>query len=28
MMEAIRSSESPVLTRAIRHHIPQDGVLR
>jgi hypothetical protein len=27
MMEAIRSSEASVLTRAIRHNIPEDGVL-
>jgi hypothetical protein len=28
MMEAIRSSETSVLTRATRHKIPEDGVLR
>jgi hypothetical protein len=27
MMEALRSSETPVLTRATRHNIPDDGVL-
>jgi hypothetical protein len=27
MMEAIGSSEMPVLTRATRHHIPKDGIL-
>jgi hypothetical protein len=27
MMEAIRSSETLVLTRATRHHIPEDGIL-
>jgi hypothetical protein len=27
MMEAIRSSETSVLTRAIRRHIPEDGIL-
>jgi hypothetical protein len=28
MMEAISSSESPVLTRATRRSIPEDGILR
>jgi hypothetical protein len=27
MMEAIRSSETSVLTRAARRHIPEDGIL-
>jgi hypothetical protein len=27
MMEAIRSSETPVLSRATRRKIPEDGVL-
>jgi hypothetical protein len=27
MMEAILSSETMVLTRAKRHHIPEDGIL-
>jgi formyltetrahydrofolate hydrolase len=27
MMEAIRSCETSVLARAIRHHIPKDGIL-
>jgi hypothetical protein len=27
MMEAIHSSKSSVLTRATRHHIPEDGIL-
>jgi hypothetical protein len=27
MMEAIRSSETSVLTAATRHHIPDDGTL-
>jgi hypothetical protein len=27
MMEAIRSSETSVLTRAARHSIPEDGIL-
>jgi hypothetical protein len=26
--QAIRSSETPVLTRSTRRHIPEDGVLR
>jgi hypothetical protein len=25
MMEAIRSSETSILTRATRHHFPEDG---
>jgi hypothetical protein len=28
MMEAIRSSETSVLTRAAGRHIPEDGILR
>jgi hypothetical protein len=28
MMEAMDSSETSVLTRAIRRHIPEDGILR
>jgi hypothetical protein len=27
MMEKIRSYETQVLTRATRHHIPEDGIL-
>jgi hypothetical protein len=27
MMEAIYFSETPVFTRAMRHNIPEDGVL-
>jgi hypothetical protein len=27
MMEAIRTSEMSVLTRAIQHHIPEDDIL-
>jgi hypothetical protein len=27
MMETIRCSETSVLTRATRHHIPEDGIL-
>jgi hypothetical protein len=27
MMEAIRSSETSVSTRATQHHIPEDGIL-
>jgi hypothetical protein len=27
MIEPIRSSEMPVLTRATRRHIPEDGIL-
>jgi hypothetical protein len=27
MMEAILSSEISILTRATRHHIPEDGIL-
>jgi hypothetical protein len=27
MMEAIRSSETPVLARAIQRNIPEDGIL-
>jgi hypothetical protein len=27
MMEAIRCSESSVLTRATRRHIPEDGII-
>jgi hypothetical protein len=27
MMEAIRSFETSVITRATRHHIPEDGIL-
>jgi hypothetical protein len=27
MMEAISSSETSVLTRTTRHHIPEDGIL-
>jgi hypothetical protein len=28
MMEAIRSSETLLLTRATRRHIPEDGILK
>jgi hypothetical protein len=28
LMEAIRSSETPILTRATRRHIPDDGILQ
>jgi hypothetical protein len=28
MIEAIHSSETPVLTRATRRHIPEDGIFR
>jgi hypothetical protein len=28
MMEAIHSSETPVLTRTTRHYIPEDDILR
>jgi hypothetical protein len=27
MMEALHSSETPVLTRAIRRNIPEDGII-
>jgi hypothetical protein len=27
MMEAIPSSKTPILTRAVRRHIPEDGTL-
>jgi hypothetical protein len=27
MMEAVRSSETPFLTRATQHNIPEDGIL-
>jgi hypothetical protein len=27
MMEVIRSSETSVLARATRHHVPEDGIL-
>jgi hypothetical protein len=27
MMEALRSSETLILTRVTRHHIPEDGIL-
>jgi hypothetical protein len=27
-LEAIRSSETSVLTRATKHHIPEDGILK
>jgi hypothetical protein len=27
MMEAIRSSETPILKRASQRHIPEDGIL-
>jgi hypothetical protein len=28
MVEAIRFSETPVLTRATRRHIPEDGIIQ
>jgi hypothetical protein len=27
MMEAIRSSETPALTKAARRHVPENGIL-
>jgi hypothetical protein len=27
MMEELRSSETPVLTRATQHYIPEEGIL-